>query len=113
LAIGTIEQIVEIAFFNSVLSCSLMEIRNLEKSREHGLTQVVLLHQREKCPKSGTEPEDYWEDIVARHGDDYLKLTVHGALRFLPSSHTFDICEQKISAQEYAEFAKGKTPIDP
>jgi hypothetical protein len=90
-----------------------MGIRSLEKYRERGLTQIILLHQRAKCPKSGTEPEDYWEDIVARRGDDYLKLTVHEALRFLPSSHTFDIYEQKISAQEYAECAKGKMPIDP
>ncbi len=90
-----------------------MEIWNLEKYRERGLTQIVLLDQRKKCPKSGTEPEDYWEDVVARCGDDYLKLTVHEALRFLPSSHSFNFDEQKISAQEYAEFAKGKMPIDP
>jgi hypothetical protein len=80
---------------------------------ERGLTQIVLIDQREKCPKSGTEPEDYWEDIVARRGDDYVKLSVHEALRFLPSSHTFDIREQRISAQEYSEFTMGKMPIDP
>lgn len=90
-----------------------MGIRNIEKYRERGLTQIVLLHQREKCPKSGTEPEDYWEDTVARRGDDYLKVTLHEALRFLPSSHSINFNEQKISAQEYAEFAKGKMPIDP
>jgi len=90
-----------------------MGIRNLEKYRERGLTQIILMHQREKCPKSGTEPEDYWEDIVARRGDDYLKVTAHEALRFLPASHAFDFDEQEISAQEYAEFAKGKMPIDP
>jgi hypothetical protein len=73
-----------------------MAIRNLEKYRERGLTQIVLLHQREKCPKSGTEPEDYWEDIVARRGDDYLKLTSHEALRFLPASRASDCDEQKI-----------------
>jgi hypothetical protein len=90
-----------------------MEIRNLGKYGERGLTQIVLLHQREKCPKSGIEPEDYWEDIVARRGDDYLKLTEREVLRFLPSSHTFDIHEHRISAQEYRQFAKGKIPIDP
>jgi hypothetical protein len=90
-----------------------MDIRNLERYRERGLTQIVLLDQREKCPKSGTEPEDYWEDVVARRGDDYLKLTVHEALRFLPSSHTFNVDEQEISAHEYAELSRGKTPIDP
>lgn len=96
-----------------MLSFSLMEIRNLEQYRRRGLTQIVLLDQREKCPKSGTEPEDYWEVIVAVRGGDCLKLTVHEALRFIPSSHTIDFDEQEISAQEYAEFAKGKTPIDP
>jgi len=90
-----------------------MGIRNLEKYRERGLAQIVLLDQRERCPKSGTEPEDYWEEVAARRGDDYLKLTVHEALRFLPSSHTFDFNEQKISVQEYAEFAKGMMPVDP
>jgi hypothetical protein len=90
-----------------------MGIRHLGKYGERGLTQIVLLHQREKCPKSGTEPEDYWEDIVARRGDDYLKVTLHEAFRFLPSSHSINFNEQKISAQEYAEFAKGKMPIDP
>jgi len=90
-----------------------MGIRNIEKYRERGLTQIVLLHQREKCPKSGTEPEDYWEDIVARRGGDYLKVTLHEAFRFLPSSHAIDFDEKTISAQEYAEFAKGKMPIDP
>jgi hypothetical protein len=89
-----------------------MEIRNLERYRERGLARIVLLHQREKCPKSGTEPEDHWEDIVARHGDGYVKLSAHEALRFLPSSHTFDICEQRIFAQEYSEFTKGKMRLN-
>jgi len=101
------------ALVHSVLSCSLMGIRNLGKYAERGLSQIILLHQREKCPTSGTEPEDYWEDIVARRGDDYLKVTAHEALRFLPASHTLDFDEHKISAQEYAELAKGKIPIDP